>query len=169
MLTVSNQMLAQRVQPAPLADLAGGVGYEYHRSCHGTVCLVQAGVRCGGTSGALERRLRMTNRWPTDLAGCRRCVGAGSRPDRNPHSDRTDLPPPPQARCPRPLDPPRVQDHHDHARRSRSLTQPVTGRAAVRFRVWSLGYRRRSVSEVVAFDYLIVPRRRRVSLEFWLG
>ena len=46
--------------------------------------------------------------------------------DRDRHLDRTDLPPPPPAGRPRPIDPHRVRDHHDHTSRSGCLTQPVT-------------------------------------------
>ena len=55
--------------------------------------------------------------------------GASGHPRRAPHRDRhldrTHLPPPPQAGRPRPIDPHRVRDHHDHTSHTGCLTQPV--------------------------------------------
>ena len=50
--------------------------------------------------------------------------------DRDRDLDRTDLPPPPTPRRPRPIDPYRVRDHHDHTSHSGRVTQPVTYRCS---------------------------------------
>ena len=46
--------------------------------------------------------------------------------DRDRDLDREDLSPPPSTGRPRPIDPHRVRDHHDHASHSGCVTQPVT-------------------------------------------
>ncbi|MDT5015999.1 MAG: putative transposase [Mycobacterium sp.] len=79
--------------------------------------------RCGRRQrrdGVLLRAPAEERPQPTNLGHPRRA------PDRDRDLDRTDLPPTPQTRRPRPIDPHRVRDHHDHAGHSGRVTQPVT-------------------------------------------
>ncbi len=55
--------------------------------------------------------------------------------DRDRHLDRTHLPPTPPASRPRPIDPHRIRDDHDHNRHPGGLTQPVT-RSCSRPQLW---------------------------------
>lgn len=75
------------------------------------------GQRCHGQllQPAAEERPR-----PPDLGHPR------TPAHRDRHSDRADLPPPPTPSRPRPMDPDRVRDHHDHTGHQGRLTATAT-------------------------------------------